>query len=307
MSRLLSEELDDHTPGRICTQQILVGKLLTLFIDEMGGDVRFEIDEVQLSNEDGQRPEIHFTDSQGAQRTVTCDYIAGCDGDRGISRDSIPQGFITTYTHDYGYAWLAALVDAPLSGHPILSVSDRGYSAQFSRGPGKSRYYLQCPIDDTVADWPDDRVWKELRSRLFDDELAEAQIVEKTLFPLRSVVHAPMQHRNLFLVGDSAHIVPPASAKGMNMALYDVDVLARAVVSARNGDNAALDAYSETCLRRIWNYEEFALWLTDLLHDAGDTGLRGEFLRMTARARLARLYDSPTALRLYSEMMAGTN
>ena len=298
---------DDGSEGRFCTQQMLINNLLKELIDSMAGDVRFEVSDVTIQNEEGRRPQVRYSDASGSHE-LTCDYIVGCDGDRGVSRSSIPHGVLTTYSHEFGYAWLAALVEAPVTGHPIMGVSDHGFVGQLPRGPQRSRYYLQCALSDGPEDWPDERLWDEVRLRLNDHSIMNALVHDKLFVPLRSVVHSPMQYRNLFLAGDAAHLVPPTSAKGMNLALFDVDILAQALLSAVRDDNrAALDNYSETCMPHIWNYQDFAVWMTDMMHDAGDPTQHGKFRQMTARARLDNLFNSPTAARLHSEYQRGVN
>lgn len=295
----------DAAQGRFCTQQMLVNNLLRELVDGMGGDVRFSVADVTIQNDEGSRPRVAYSDSQGAH-DIACDYIVGCDGDRGVSRASIPDGVLTEYSHEFGYAWLAALVEAPVTGHPIMGVSDHGFVAQLPRGPLRSRYYLQCALSDGPADWPDARIWDEIRLRLGDDGIENAVVHDKDFVPLRSVVYAPMQYRNLFLAGDAAHLVPPTGAKGMNLALYDVDVLAGALLSAvRNRDRTALDSYSDTVLPHIWRYQDFSAWMTDTMHDAGDPTLHGKFRQMAARARLDTLFDSPAAARLHTDYQRG--
>ncbi len=296
---------DDGSEGRFCTQQMLVNNLLKELIDAKGGDVRFEVKDISIRNEEGHRPHINYADANGSHELV-CNYIVGCDGDRGVSRSSIPDGALTTYTHGFGYAWLAALVEAPVTGHPIMGVSDHGFVAQLPRGPQRSRYYLQCALSDGPEDWPDERIWDEIRLRLCDKTIGNALVHDKLFVPLRSVVHAPMQYRNLFLAGDAAHLVPPTGAKGMNLALYDVDVLALAILSAvRDHDTTALDNYSDTCLPHIWTYQDFSVWMTDTMHDAGDPTQHGKFRQRIARARLDTLFNSPAAGRLHSEYQRG--
>jgi p-hydroxybenzoate 3-monooxygenase len=214
---------------------------------------------------------------------------------------------LTKYTHEFGYAWLAALVEAPLKEHPIMGVSDYGFVAQLPRGPQRSRYYLQCDLSDGPQDWPEERIWDEIKLRLNDKTISHAKVLDKDVVPLRSVVFAPMRYRNLFLVGDAAHLVPPTGAKGMNLALHDVDVLAQAILHAiQNNNKAALDAYSDTCLSHIWSYQEFSAWMTDTVHDAGDSALHGKFRQLIARARLEDLFRSPAAAHLHSEFLRGT-
>jgi p-hydroxybenzoate 3-monooxygenase len=298
---------EDGSPGRFCTQQMLVHNLLRELIDTMAGDVRFNITNVSIRNEEDQRPQVSYSDADGSHEIV-CDYIVGCDGDRGVSRSSIPQDVLTRYSHEFGYAWLAALVEAPVTGHPIMGISDHGCVAQLPRGPHRSRYYLQCALSDSHEDWTDERLWDEIRLRLCDETIENATVHDKFFVPLRCVVYSPMQYRNLFLAGDAAHLVPPASAKGMNLALYDVDVLAQALQSAvLDDDKAALEKYSDTVLPHIWNYQDFSVWMTDMMHDAGDPAQHGTFRQMTARARLDNLFNSPTAGRLHSEYQRGMN
>ncbi|WP_215767204.1 4-hydroxybenzoate 3-monooxygenase [Gluconobacter cerinus] len=306
VGRLFEIESDDSSKSRFCTQQMLVNNLLRELIDVRGGDVRFDVTDVTISNEDGQRPDVRYV-QDGQKHVVACDHIVGCDADRGVSRASIPPDALTTITHEFGYAWLAALVEAPVVAHPIMAASDNGFVAQIPRGPQRSRYYLQCAIGDGLRDWPDERIWDEIRLRLRDDTIANAAVLDLEIVPLRSVVHSPMQFRNLYLAGDAAHLVPPTGAKGMNMALYDVDMLGLALVSAvRDHDEAALATYSATVLPRVWKYQEFSAWMTDTMHNAGDPTLHGLYRQMVARARLDALYSSPAAARLHSAFLGGT-
>jgi p-hydroxybenzoate 3-monooxygenase len=304
---VFTAEMEGRKPSRFCTQQMLVNNLLRVLIDEVDGDVRFEVTDVAVRNTEGQPPSVSFFDAAG-QHEISCDYVVGSDGDRGVSRSSIPEGVLTEYSHEFGYAWLAALVETPLVGDAIMAVSDHGFVGQLPRGPQRSRYYLQCELSDTEEDWPDQRIWDEIRLRLNDQTIANVEVIEKFLVPLRSVVYAPMRYHSLFLAGDAAHLIPPASAKGMNLALFDVDTLAVALVAAlRGGDQTRLEAYSDTCLERVWNYQDFAVWMTDTMHDAGNPSQHGTFRQMTARARLAQLHASPTAARLHTEYQLGLN
>lgn len=306
-SRIFKIVGEDGSPSRFCTQQMLVGNLMREFIDNMNGEVRFDATDVVIHNEEGQRPQVTYSDANGLH-VLVCDYIAGCDADRGVSRASIPDGILTQYSQEFGYAWLAALVEAPVTGHPIMGISDHGCIAQLPRGPRRSRYYLQCALNDLAEDWPDERLWNEIRLRLGDETIQNVTVHEKLFVPLRSVVYAPMQYRNLFLVGDAAHLVPPTSAKGMNLALYDVDILSQAILSAvRDHGTALLENYSATVLPHIWNYQDFAVWMTEMMHDAGDPTQNGTFRQMIARARLDNLFSSETAARLHSEYQGGVN
>jgi p-hydroxybenzoate 3-monooxygenase len=306
-ARVFDAVATDGIQSLFCTQQMLVNNLLRELIDVMGGDVRFGVSDIKIQNEADQRPKVTYTDADGTHE-LTCDYLAGCDADHGISRSSIPDGVLTKYSHEFGYAWLAALVEAPVTGHPIMAISDHGFVGQLPRGPQRSRYYLQCKLSDGAQDWPDKRIWDEIRLRLNDDTIANALVHNVEFVPFRSVVYAPMQYRNLFLAGDAAHIVPPVSAKGMNLGLYDIDILSRALLSAvQANDKTALDNYSATCLPHIWNYQDYAAWMADTMHDAGDPSLHGTFRQMTARARLDNLFHSPTAASLHSEYLRGMN
>ncbi|TXS19709.1 FAD-dependent monooxygenase, partial [Streptomyces sp. wa22] len=181
-------------------------------------------------------------------------------------------------------------------------------AGQFARGPQASRFYLQCPLDTAVEEWTDDRIWEEIEARFGEPVTAKGPITSKTLVPLRSVVYAPMSYGRLYLLGDAAHIVPPMSAKGMNLALHDADVFATAVCKqVKEQDAGLLEAYSATCLKHVWNYQAYAAWFTDLMHDAGDVSYHGEFRRSLARAEFERLYDSETANRLFGEFLTGLN
>ena len=304
-SRVFELVRDDGSPGRFCTQQMLVNNLLRELIDATAGDVRLGVSDVRIQNDEDRRPQVNYSDAGGSHELV-CDYIVGCDGDRGVSRSSIPDGVLTRYSHEFGYAWLAALVEAPVTGNPIMGVSDHGFVAQLPRGPHRSRYYLQCALSDGPEDWPDERIWNEIRRRLRDDMIGNALVHDKAFVPLRSVVHAPMQYRNLFLAGDVAHLAPPAGGKGMNLALHDVDVLAQALLGAvRDHDKAALETYSDTVLPHVWIYQDFSVWMTETMHDAGDPMQHGRFRQTIARARLDTLFNSPTAARLHSEYQRG--
>ncbi|WP_276147277.1 4-hydroxybenzoate 3-monooxygenase [Streptomyces sp. CC0208] len=301
-SRLVSDsDGSDGPPARLCPQQILVQKLTATFLEE-GGDLRFEAADVSLHDLTGDRPTVRYRTADGTLRAITCDFVAGCDGDRGVSRTAVPDGELTAYAFDHGIGWLTVLADAPPPAHPLLATGREGFAAHFPRGPHASRYYLQCPPDDDPGAWPDDRVWAALRTRLGDPALVPGPITDREIFRLRSLVHDPMQYGRLFLVGDAAHIVSPMGGKGMNLALYDADVFARAVRDVVRGDDSALRAYSERCLRRVWNDQEFSHWLTRTLHDAADSE---PFLRHLARARLDRLFNSPAAARAFAELMTG--
>ncbi|MFB6438440.1 FAD-dependent monooxygenase [Streptomyces sp. NPDC056411] len=269
-----------------------------------GGDLRFEALDVGLEDLDSERPTVRYRNPDGSATTVTCDYVAGCDGFHGVSRASVPAEALTRYSHAYPYSWLSVLAEV-LAAPFGMAIHDRGLAARFPRGADASRLYLQCPAGDTPEQWPDERIWSELRSR-FGADVPTGRIVDKRIVPLRSVVFSPMSYGRLHLLGDSAHLVPPMSAKGIHLALHDTEVFARAIIAKVQEDDASLlDGYSDTCLNHVWNYQAYAIWITDLMHDAGDASYQGAFRKQIARAELQRLIDSPTASRLYDELSGG--
>ena len=282
---------NDAEQGRFCTQQQLVINLLRRLIDETDGDVRFDVGDLRILNEEVDRPRVGYSDASG-HHEIACDYIVGCDGGHSASRSTIPQGVLTKYSYEFGYAWLAALVSAaPISGQAIMAVSDHGFAAQITRGPHRSRVYLQCDVSDSPQDWPAERIWDELRLRLGDVSITPADVLSRDVIPLRSVVYEPMQYRNLFLVGDAAHLLPPTGAKGMNLALHDVDIISKALLSSvRNGDKTLLESYSREALPDVWKEQEFSVSMTDLMHDAGDPKRHGSFKQMIARTRIERFF-----------------
>lgn len=300
-TRLVNDYDGSEGPtARLCPQQMLVQKLTAAYLED-GGDLRFEAADVSLHDLTGDRPTVRYRTADGGLRTLTCSYVAGCDGDHGISRSAVPDGALTPYAFDHGIGWLTVMADAPPPAHPLLAVSPQGFAAHFPRGPYASRYYLQCPPDDRPDAWSDARVWDALRTRLGDPALVSGPITDREIFRLRSLVHDPMQYGRLFLVGDAAHIVSPMGGKGMNLALYDADLFARAVRDAvHDHDDTALRTYSERCLRRVWSDQEFSHWMTRMLHDAGDATNSGPFHRSLARARLDRLFTSAAAAGAFS-------
>ncbi len=201
---------------------------------------------------------------------VEADFVAGCDGFHGVCRTSIPDGVLRTFEREWDLGWLGILAEvAPSMDELVYTHSDRGFALLSLRSPQLSRYYLQVEHDEDVEAWPDDRIWAELRRRTSLDgwRLEEGPISEKGVTGMRSFVCEPMQYGRLFLAGDAAHIVPPTGAKGLNLAIQDVRVLAEALVAwYRSGDRSGLDAYSDTCLRRVWRCEHFSWWMTNMLH-----------------------------------------
>ncbi|WP_020670945.1 4-hydroxybenzoate 3-monooxygenase [Amycolatopsis nigrescens] len=297
---------DDHGDGRFCPQQVLVRNLIDVFVSD-GGDLRFDA-EVSVENIDGDEPLVRYRDSAGSTRVISCEFVAGCDGDRGVSRTAIPSESLTRYSHEYGYAWLTILAEVPANHQSMMALHPHGFAGQFARGPQASRFYLQCPLDSSTSEWTDERIWDELETRFGEPMASRGRIASTQLVPLRSVVYSPMSYGRLYLLGDAAHIVPPMSAKGMNLALHDAEAFANAVVRHTNDqDSSLLDSYSSTCLRHVWNYQAFATWWTELVHNAGDASYQGEFRHQIARADLTRLFESGSANRLFSEFITGLN
>jgi p-hydroxybenzoate 3-monooxygenase len=235
-----------------------------------GGEIRFEVDDVTVHDVDTEGPTIRFTDG-GRAHELSCDLIAGCDGFHGICRPSIPAGLLQVFEREYPFAWLGILAQAPPTTEELIySGHERGFSLYSMRSPTVTRLYLQVPPDEDLASWPDDRIWSELSVRLPTDagfELVDGPVLEKGITAMRSFVVAPMRHGRLLLAGDAAHIVPPTGAKGMNLAIADVWVLANAIEHLLlKGSEELLDSYSETCLRRVWRVQHFSWWMTSMLH-----------------------------------------
>jgi p-hydroxybenzoate 3-monooxygenase len=233
----------------------------------------FEVEGVTVHELESDRPRIRFRHDD-ADHDLECDVIAGCDGFHGVCRPSIPAGVLTEFSREYPFGWLGILAQAPVSSDELVYAHhERGFALLSLRTPELGRLYIQCRPDEDLAEWPDERVWAELQTRLGLPgwTLAEGPVLEKGVTGMRSYVVEPMQFGNLFLAGDAAHIVPPTGAKGLNLAIADVRVLAEALVdSYRTGSRAALDAYSERCLRRVWRCEHFSWWMTSMLHRSPD-------------------------------------
>jgi p-hydroxybenzoate 3-monooxygenase len=235
-----------------------------------GAHIEFEVSDTEVTDLDTDQPALGFTDAAGARHEVTCDAIAGCDGFHGICRDTMPPGLVRVAERGYPYSWLGILATVPPSTDELIySRHQDGFALHTMRTPQVSRLYLQVPADEDLAHWPDDRIWDELRCRLGVPgwELKDGPITEKAISPMRSFVASPMRYRRLFLAGDAAHIVPPTGAKGLNLAIADVTVLATALTRLlREADPELVDAYSDSCLRRVWRATHFSWWMTSMLH-----------------------------------------
>ena len=272
-----------------------------------GLDTVYEASDVQLRGFDGTRPSVTYLHG-GQSHELQCDFIAGCDGFHGVSRRSVPSSAITEYSKEYPFGWLGVLADVPpVSPHAIIyGNSPQGFSLCSMRSLTRSRYYVQCPISDTVADWSDERFWSELKLRL-DPETAAAIItapsIEKSIAPLRSFVTEPMRFGRLFLAGDAAHTVPPTGAKGLNLAAADVGMLSEALTDYYVGKSSAgIDGYSQRALQRVWRVERFSWWLTMLMHRFPDSAGFGQKMQ---EAELAYLMSSEAAQTTLAENYTG--
>jgi p-hydroxybenzoate 3-monooxygenase len=268
------------------------------------GPLLFEVDGVSVHEMTSQRPKIRFT-HQGRAQEIECDFIAGCDGFHGITRPSIPDGVLTVFERDYPFGWLGILSESPPPDHELIySYTDRGFALYTMRSMSLSRLYLQCDHDEDIDGWPDARIWSELQKRLGGSrKLAEGKIVQKGITPMRSFVVEPMQHGRLFLAGDSAHIVPPTGAKGMNLAFGDVVVLSRALEAFyRSKRDDRLENYSAACLRRVWYAQRFSWWMTQILHRFPN---ESAFDRRRQLSDLDYITRSPAASKMLAEQYVG--
>ncbi|MGW0599884.1 4-hydroxybenzoate 3-monooxygenase [Streptomyces sp. NPDC002776] len=291
-------------------QPLLVTDLAREYADVRGGAIRFGVREVELHDLDSDRPSVSYTDPGSGQRhTVHCDFVAGCDGARGVSRDALPPGRAQVSRYDYGIGWLALLAEAPPSNDCVVfGMHPRGFAGHMARSPEVTRYYLECPPGDDPENWSHERVWSELQQRLGAagaPRLTEGRLIEKRVLDMHGYVVEPMAFGRLFLAGDAAHLTAPIAAKGMNLALHDAFLLGDAFVAQlTKGDGSGLDGYSAACLRRVWDYQEFSQWLSEVYHGAssGDPHRAG-----TALARLHRLLGSPSAGLAFAEQYLGKN
>ncbi|MFS8931988.1 4-hydroxybenzoate 3-monooxygenase [Cupriavidus taiwanensis] len=273
---------------------------------EAGITTVYDAQDVSLHDFDSARPVVRYR-KDGVTHEIHCDYIAGCDGFHGVSRQSVPRAATQLFERVYPFGWLGILSDTPpVADELIYAGHERGFALCSMRSRTRSRYYVQVPSSERVEDWSDERFWDELRRRL-DPQSAQSLVtgpsIEKSIAPLRSFVCEPMRFGNLFLAGDAAHIVPPTGAKGLNLAASDVLTLADGLIAAcRHDDKRELDAYSARCLRRIWKAERFSWWLTSLMHrfpDADPFSLRMQ------RAELDYLVGSDAACRALAENYVG--
>jgi p-hydroxybenzoate 3-monooxygenase len=280
-----------------------------------GGSIEFEVSDAQLDQLDTDQPVLRYTDANGVRQELVCDAVAGCDGFHGISRPQIPASLLTVRERDYPFAWLGILADVPPSTDELIyAYHAHGFALHSLRSPSVSRLYLQVDPGESVDSWPDERIWDELALRFAVPgsawELQRGPVLDKSITPMRSFVATPMRHGRLFLAGDAAHIVPPTGAKGLNLAMADVTVLAPALDLLLRGKPELADAYTATCLDRVWRSTHFSWWMTTMLHrqpgaDEMTTELQLSQLRYTVGSRaaatsLAENYTGYPQLRLDS-------
>jgi p-hydroxybenzoate 3-monooxygenase len=270
-----------------------------------GAPLHFDVADVSVHELTGERPLIRFV-ADGRPQELACDFIAGCDGFHGICRASIPEGVLRTFAREYPFGWLGILAAvAPSSEELVYAHHERGFALHSLRSLELSRLYLQCRPDEDIAEWPDERIWAELQTRLGIDgwTLAEGDVLEKGVTGMRSFVAEPMRYGRLYLAGDAAHIVPPTGAKGLNLAIADVRVLASALARwARSGSTDLLDAYSDTCLRRVWRAEHFSWWMTSMLHRSPDSDAFEQQLQLS---QLRNVVTSRAAATVLAENYVG--
>jgi p-hydroxybenzoate 3-monooxygenase len=299
--------LTELANGRSITiygQQEIVKDLIAARLAK-GRPIEFEVEDVSLEDLDTYRPSIRYR-QDGADHEIVCDFVAGCDGFHGVSREAIPAGVLTEYDHEYPFAWLGVLATVAPSVDVVTYAShERGFALHSLRSPSISRLYLEVDPSEDAAAWPDGRIWKELSLRLATDDgwsLREGPIVEKQIAPMRSFVVEPMQYGRLFLAGDAAHIVPATGAKGLNLAVADVRLLARAIAEwYATGSKERLEAYSSECLRRVWRAEDFSWFMSTMLHRGGRDG----FSYRLQLARLRYVTSSEAAARSLAENYVG--
>jgi len=264
----------------------------------------FEAEDVALHAVASALPSVTWSDAGGRHR-LACAFIAGCDGYHGVSRASLPESIMRTYAREYPFGWLGILADCPPCLDELIYANhERGFALASMRSPTRSRYYIQCSLDDNIAAWSDDRFWDEVSQRLGPEvALTRAPSFEKSIAPLRSFVCEPMQHGRLFLAGDAAHIVPPTGAKGLNLAMSDVVYLSDALIAwARRGDETGLSHYSERALARVWKAERFSWWFTSLTHRFPDVDA---FSRRMQVAELEYMMQSRAAQTALAENYIG--
>jgi p-hydroxybenzoate 3-monooxygenase len=273
---------------------------------EAGAPTVYEAADVAIHDSDSDRPNLTYR-AGGGSHEIPCDFIAACDGSHGIGRRSMPAAEVKTFERVYPFGWLGILAEVPPCSHELIYARHaRGFALASMRSPTRSRYYIQCPVDERLENWPDERIWDELKTRLGPEATAAMTIgpsIEKSIAPLRSFVAEPMRWGRLFLAGDAAHIVPPTGAKGLNLAVSDVRILSRAFVAFyQDRDSAGIDLYSQDCLARVWKAVRFSWWMTQLMHKFGDNE---SFDARVQGAELSYLFGSKAASQALAENYVG--
>jgi p-hydroxybenzoate 3-monooxygenase len=299
---------DELTGGRGITiygQQEVVKDLIAARV-ESGAPLLFDVDDVRPDGLDTDRPVLRFRHG-GEERELRCEVVAGCDGFHGVCRDAVPAGALSFREHVYPFGWLGILAEVePSSDELIYCHHERGFALHSMRSPHVTRLYLQCEPGEDIERWPDARIWEELHTR-FECEgwsLKEGPVVEKGVTPMRSFVAEPMQHGRLFLAGDAVHIVPATGAKGLNLAVADVRVLAEGLARwFSTGDDTLLQGYSTACLPRVWKAQHFAWWMTSMFHRMPDDG--DGFMARLQRAQLDYVCSSRAAATSLAENYVG--
>lgn len=297
------------TGGRrvmVYAQTEVVKDLIALRLAD-GDPLLFEATARAVEGADTDRPVVRYV-HQGREHTLECDWVVGCDGFHGVARSAIPKARLRTYERTYPYSWLGVLADVPPSCEELIYAhSDRGFALHSMRSPTVSRLYLQVPVGSDPADWPETRIWDELDARFAVDgdwRLERGPLSACSVLPMRSSVTEPMRYGRLLLAGDAAHIVPPTGAKGLNLAVADVVVLAKAFARlADTGSADLLDAYSDTCLRRVWRAEHFSYFMTSTLHLDPD---QTDFDTRLQLSQLERIAASPHAAAELAENYTGS-
>jgi p-hydroxybenzoate 3-monooxygenase len=270
-----------------------------------GEPIVYDADEVTVESFDSKQPSVSYR-KDGVRHRVEADFIAGCDGFHGVCRASVPESAITQYEKVYPFGWLGVLADVPPVSHELIYVHhERGFALCSQRSKVRSRYYVQCSLDDQVAQWSDEAFWAELKNRLpaqTGAQLVTGPSIEKSIAPLRSFVAEPLRFGQLFLVGDAGHIVPPTGAKGLNLAASDVAYLWQGLRSFYAGSTTEIDHYSGRALARIWKAERFSWWMTSLMHNFPDSGSFGQKMQ---RAELDYLFSSTAAMTSMAENYVG--
>jgi p-hydroxybenzoate 3-monooxygenase len=274
--------------------------------NERGLEIQWQANDVTLHDIESDSPYVTYT-QHGEPRRINARFIAGCDGFHGPSRQAIPASVGRPFERVYPFGWLGILADVPPCNHELIYANhERGFALASMRSMTRSRYYIQVPLDEKLEDWPDDRLWDELEIRLGPEvaqHITRGPAIEKSIAPLRSFVFEPMRHGSLFLAGDSAHIVPPTGAKGLNLAASDVAYLSKALIGFfTNGDNQGIDGYSDKALARVWKSERFSWQLTMLMHRFPD---HGPFERRMQVAELDYIAGSEAAQKSIAENYVG--